>query len=400
MVLRTDLGEQQEMKQAPELIWRRPTFRRLWPLKVAVTAIALAFIVRAIPWRDRATLNDGTRVIILERHGQTWLVRLEDPSGFPDAHQIIPQDDLQSIEPGVQAVLSRAKPSWLVAYVGCMTLSVALLIGRWRWLMSGACDRLSMRWCAIVWGRSQVINLLPLSQLGGDLYRIQRSAHPLGSAATATGIIATERIVGLVALLTVALTGLAWAEGKTALVAPILAAIAAIIVIALRRLPSTYSPEHEPSEPSSLLHSCRRWLQAALVPLTRLVRRPKQCLGTLFMSIAIHLAASLSFVVVDRALGLNTPVWCYMVAVPALVLATFLPIHIAGVGILEGGLWLLLHQWTSATAADVIAICAGVRILGLLWLAVLSGSALVLCQPEGRHHHCHPTVTPCPGLPP
>lgn len=388
------------MKRAPESIHRRSTLRWLWPVKIAVTAGALIIILRAIPWRDRATLSDGTRVIILDRQRETCLVRPEDPSDSSGAHQTIPQDDLRSIEPGVRAVLAQARLSWLAAYFGCMVLSAALLIGRWRWLMSNPRDAPSMRWCAIVWARSQVINLLPLSQLGGDLYRIQRSSHLLNGAATATGIIATERIVGLVALLTVALTGLAWADGHVALVAPILAAIAVIVVIALKRLSAAYSHEHEPSRGSSLLHSCRRWLRTALVPLTRLVRRPRQCLGILFMSIAIHLMASLSFVAVDRALALGTPVWCYLVAVPALVLATFLPIHIAGIGILEGGMWLFIHQWTSATAADVIAICAGVRILGLLWIALLSGSALVICQPEGRPHHCHPTVMPCPGLRP
>jgi len=370
------------MKQIPGSIHRRPALRWLWPLKIAVTAFALIIIIRAIPWRDRATLIDGTRVTIMDRQDQTWLVRLEDSSS---PNQTIHSGSLQSIEPGVRAVLSHAEPPWLVAYFGCMVLLAALLIGRWRWLMSGACDTPSvntpsMRWCAVIWARSQVINFLPLSQIGGDLYRIQHSSHHLKGAATATGIIAIERITGFVALLTVALTGLAWAEGTVALVTPILVVIAVIVVINLKRLPAAYSNELEPSDCSSPLHSCRRWLRTALAPVTRLVRRPKQCLGILSVSIAIHLVTSLSFVTVDRALALETPAWCYLVAVPAVVLATFLPIHIAGIGILEGGLWLLLHHWTVRSPAEVISLCATARCLSLAWLALLATSFLAPCR--------------------
>jgi hypothetical protein len=93
----------------------------------------------------------------------------------------------------------------------------------------------------------------------------------------------------------------------------------------------------------------------------------------------VHACSAILYVIADRALGLNTRTWCYLVGVPLINIARFLPIHVAGIGLVEAGLWVLLSPWAGRTAEEVTAISVLVRMMGLLWLA-LSNSAMLCVQ--------------------
>jgi len=236
-------------------------------------------------------------------------------------------------------------------------------------------------WCAVTWARSQVINLLPLSQIGGDLYRIERSTRQLHDSAKATGIVAAERTVGLVALALVAAVGLTCSgllPVPPAIGIGVLLCVGLAGCLTVRFVTPRFASWAKMNDASPRWIA---WLRRTISPLIQLASRPKRLLVTLCVSVGVQLLAPLSFAVVDRALGMHTPVWCYLVAVPTIAIATFLPIHIAGIGILEGGLYLFLHRWADLGAADVLALSAAARLLNVMWLGVLATGFLWPGQP-------------------
>lgn len=377
--LSTNKVESSDPNQVP--ITRTPVRSIVWLIKIAVTASALFVLINAIPWRDWATLQDGSVAPILMNDDATCLIKT---NGEP---RCFPKGDLRAIEPGVFTLLSQVKLIWLLAYGACAVCMAALLIIRWRFLMSDFEDPPSIRWCGVIWARSQVINLLPLSQIGGDAYRIERASGCLDSTTAAIGVVAAERIVGLFALITIAAAGLGalgWTSANTTteLVVPmvIVTVILTSVLFAARRFVDSRSKINT-VKPASWSERLRN----LCIPLARLTKRPCAFGIALALSIGSHLLVVLSFFVVDRALGLSTPLWCYLIAIPVLTLARFFPIHIAGIGILEGGLWLFLGRWVNLGLGEVMAVCAGIRILGLSWLALLAISFILPANRNQAH---------------
>jgi hypothetical protein len=359
-----------------------------------------------VPWRDRVQLEDGTVAVLLGRNATSLTVQsLEQPDTGPRTLALSPR---QTIEPGVRTLLADVESGWLVLYLLCVVASSSVLITRWQYLLQHdpSTSKASTapphsaptwRWCAVIWARSQVINLLPLGHIGGDLYRIERSRRRLRDSAEATGIIGAERAVGVVALVLVAGTGLSCSG-----LLPIAPAVGIGILLcvgfsgcmALRLVTpylASWTRTHEAS-PRWIT-----WLRGTLAPLVHLTAHPKRLLITLGLSVSVQLLAPLTFAVVDRALGLHTPVWCYLVAIPMITVAVFLPIHIAGIGILEGGLYLTLHQWADLGAADVLALSAVARFVNLTWLGVLATAFLMSPHkrvPDGHRENSARSVVP------
>ncbi len=58
----------------------------------------------------------------------------------------------------------------------------------------------------------------------------------------------------------------------------------------------------------------------------------------LFLSVLTHLLAMGAFYLLGRGMGLDYPLWIYLVLVPPVVLLTILPISLAGWGVREGAL--------------------------------------------------------------
>lgn len=345
---------------------RKPLQSAVWLIKIAVTALALFVLANAIPWRDQAALPDGTTASILANDGDTLLLQTGDtPIRFA-------RSDVRGIESGVLTLLTQVRPIWLLAGAICAVCTSLLLVVRWRFLMADSDNPPSIRWCGVIWARSQVINLLPFGQLGGDAYRVERSRGRLIDAATAFGVVATERIVGLLALLSIMGIGLAVSGGLAVNITLPFMFCTGLVLIAVISSRFTRSPADCHS-----LGSWRRRINHSLLPLTRLLNAPRSFGIMLLFSATVHLLASMSYVVVDRALGLGTPVWCYMVAVPILALVRFCPIHIAGIGIVEGGLWFLLNLWVEISSSNVIALSALLRGTGLIWSALMAVSFLL-----------------------
>ncbi len=351
--------------QAPPFDHNGKGVRARWHrvAQTLVTALALLLIVHVTPWRDRVVISEPQK----DGGGTTENVGHSSPVVDTPKHSF---RSVVVVEPGVFSLLAKVRGPWLAFFFACSATSAILLVARWRLIMSTtALDTPSLRWCGVVWARSQVINLLPLSQLGGDAYRIERSRMRLNGIIPAVGVILAERMIGILGLLTVLLLGVAWISQIPEYVAVILGSVTTSLFLApcLERLTR------------GVAHRCRGFIlpkiallgSEMLGPLARLVHSPSRAVAVVGLSFGVHLLAPLSYLAVDRALGFDTPLWCYLIAIPAISLVVFLPFHVAGIGLVEGGLWLLLNRWSGATSAEVVAICVAFRVLALCWIVML-----------------------------
>lgn len=361
--------------------------------QVLVTASSLVVIGVVIPWRDSADVVGLGRVRILDDCGESLKVRpIESNSG--SAH-IVARSDLKCLEPGLIGLLADLRPAYVLGYFCCMLVIAVCLSCRWRMLLrTGERPPPSLAWCFINWGRSQVISALPTSQVGGDAFRAQRTTLLGHSWIAACAIVALERLCGLAALCLVAVVGLAYSrsgESLRLLLAGTTVGIASALTWRIGRPVLRLIHEKPRSQFLGMVRLCT-WLRAkGSVLRGGFQRHPKSIAGAFLLSGAAQVFSPLSFVLIDRALGLNTPAWCYLIAIPILAVAQYFPIHIAGIGLVEGGLWLTLNNWAGRTGAEIIALSAANRILGLLWLATLAVLFLVEVKEYSGDQPCNPS---------
>ena len=331
-----------------------------------VTVGALFFIAWTVPWTDHIELVPTVDPLPASVNAHV---------GHESSNAAPTHAPTTILQPGVLSILHRIQWPWLIAYFGCMAASAVLLIRRWHSLLSQFDPVPSSTWCARTWAQSQVISILPFGQIGADAYRIERSAKLGPTLGRCVGIIGNERIMGIMALGLVACTGWAIRAGGSAGLILVLgeSGLTISVIALMSQLRFLHQVDHSPGESAPW----RKTLSRLVEPVSELARQPYQLTWILFLSIGVQSLTPLTFVAIDRALDLDTPVWCYLVAVPAVTLVQFLPIHIAGIGILEGGLWTFLNPWAGRTAAEVMAISAGARLMALLWLGLMILTFLV-----------------------
>ena len=264
---------------------------------------------------------------------------------------------------GLRTTLSRLDARWLFGFFGASLLSGGLLVVRWHGLFADRAGRPSIFWCATAWARGQVLALSPVGQIGGDAYRIAASARNVGSLSECTGIVVTERVAGLFALCLVGCAGLTVMAGRPLGWLILVFGPASVVVVAtrvaLRRLAGSAG-------------AWRLRIERIAAPVSGLLQRPYSIARVVSLSVAVQLITPLTYGMADRALGLTTPLWCYLVAIPVIVVAQFLPIHVAGIGLVEGGLCAMLGPWAGRTPAEIVVITNIVRVLGFCWTGLLA----------------------------
>lgn len=274
----------------------------------------------------------------------------------------------------ITSQVAHADPLALAACVACTAGATLIMIFRWHMLLRALRLRGPFSWTALVWSRSQVIGLLPTSEMGADVYRVDQARRRFGTVVLPIGVAAIERTCGLVALVSVVALALlvgfelpSVQHSNTSnwftLGVPACAMIA-ILALTSERIRAPF------------LHRIARYRQLSRV-LPSKWPSPHIILSCLALSLLIHGAVASSFVFVDQALHLHTPWWCYFIAVPATSLARYLPIHVAGLGVTEGGLFLVLNRCADVSAIDAVAIVALARGVSLTWRAALALAFLI-----------------------
>jgi hypothetical protein len=202
-------------------------------------------------------------------------------------------------------------------------------------------------------------NLSPLGLIGGDIVRagvaISGSARP--AAIMVTSVV--DRIVDTASLLILTLIGFLWIGGASAETSLVLWGAGAVFAVALV---------------STVL--LLRWLRrtkngrfAAFRDAAEVILgQPWLIARALVLSIGVQVAFIATSAYLGRDVGVDCSFGAWLVAWPASKLAAYLPIAVAGIGIRESALIVLLRPFGGTPGPVMVA--------SLLWQGVLVSGAL------------------------
>lgn len=289
----------------------------------------------------------------------------------------------------IQGVLSLSAPA-LVASVLLTFAFPALAALRWK----RALQRLGSH---VPWLRlmadtlvASTYNMLLPTSIGGDVVRAMRCARRTDRPSHAWSSAVFERLVGLVALVLLAVPGVVMAPGARGQISIALALVAVV---------------------SGLLvftaHAPLRWAARVLARRAPVVARiggdladdlsgPLASLGarvemlawsTAYQAVGLGL---LGVVVVDW--GRPALWWAVLGAVPLALVLAMLPVSIAGLGVRESLFVLLLGRF--GVAPPQALALAVVWLASALLLALAGGAVMMVEAASAAHHDEHPATTP------
>ena len=224
---------------------------------------------------------------------------------------------------------------WPLIGVAALLYPIAILLNAVKWSAALRLHDLSFRFGYLL--RTGCIgfflnNLLP-SAIGGDIYRVYRSATA-GATSQAVSAVVLERVVGLSVLLLNGLVGaLLLRESNTlartylfwCLAGVIAATLAAALVLASR------------NEVASAVTSSR-FLQPVIANFRRIARRHPAWISLIVYSAAFQLVAAAATFTAFRAVGADLTIADALLITVAAGLAAVLPISISGIGVVEGSI--------------------------------------------------------------
>lgn len=264
-------------------------------------------------------------------------------------------------------------PSWLI-FVILALLTAQVSIGTWRWCHVAEANRIDLpfRPAARIFLVGLFFNQTLPSSVGGDIFRIwllHRRGAPLGQA---TGNVMLDRIIGLEALLLTSLVGIPVLFSTVPGAAPwsILALslsgmLAFAVLLAFGGRSGAFLDRWRPT---SVIRSAARSAR-------RLAARPAKALLVLVLSVSIHLITVLYIATILQGLGQDISFALLATLIPPVLVATVVPISMAGWGVREGAMIFILGI-VGVPAADALTasllLGAGLFVVGLpgglLWL--------------------------------
>lgn len=367
--------------------------------KLFFLLLAIWLISKNVTWRDYVHFQDGTKGYVLGRTTDEIQVQVNGSSIITvHAHQVA------SIKVGLRSLMREiSATAWGIVLVVPMCASILFWL-RWHMLLRWNGAAVHWSWSGGAWIRSQIAGLLPVGSIGADSYRIYAVRHAFPSLATPMGIGAIERLTGLAALIAIGTAGLFLKGNSSAMPYAgniLLYSGAGICLVgAVVWAIEIWFPRLESRFPNLCNH-----VFAAIGPLKTMLRSPRRLLCTVSLSLFGQSASVLAFVVIDWIMGWNTDPACYFIAIPAVTLAQMLPLQVAGLGVVELGVWFFLGRWTSRSAADAVIIANMGRLatwmsfagLGaLFWSVRMVWSSDREGGPHGRDIPATPLPRACP----
>lgn len=285
----------------------------------------------------------------------------------------------------VGTVLAGLNPLWLVPALLVQITSALIAAYRWHLIMHALAFGGSLGFYAKSYLKGSFFNQALPTSIGGDALRVLEAAPLGGGKREAFYGVFIDRIVGLLGLLllnviaNVLSPGLLPATMYWVINALAGAGLAGVVVLA------------------SLKHW--QWLDSN--HLTRLFyhlsnrfRTVYHNLGTalaqLGLSLVIHLLAMLTFYFTGLAIGIDYPLFIYLVVVPPVILLTLIPISLAGWGVREGGMIQLFALVNPALVGGMLAERATVLSMSLIYGLVLIAASLpgmLFFLATRRRHH-------------
>ena len=252
--------------------------------------------------------------------------------------------------------LGAALPEWLAAAFILQVLGLLLAALRWHLLLA-AQEGMRIPYRSLVgsyFSAAFFNNLLP-GMFGGDLLRAYDSARHTGRTFHSVAVVVLGRLAGLVALVTIALAGLAidWRSVRANLEdhRPLLWFLAGLVgvvsFLALVTVPAVARTVSRILGRGAL----RPMVEKTLEALSAYRRRPRLALAVLAVSFLFQVIVVLYYFALTRALGQTVPPALVMRAVPVTLVLVMVVPSINGLGVRTGGFQVFLFGATPAGLA-------------------------------------------------
>lgn len=355
---------------------------------MAVTAGAIYVALSYVYWDDRIVDQRGRQAVIVSENGQALIVRFVDPGvAGTEEPTSLDMDAVDRRIPGVLTMFRRTRVPLLILGVVIDLVVSGLAALRWAVLLRRSQPDITS-WQTFVWSaRGTVIDAIGAGQLGSDAYRLYSASSAVG-VRRALGVQVLERVLGLVALGLLVLAGASFGTGVPSIGWSLPSSIvsvgtgAAIILVCLVTIYRTgfrpwkvNSDGPDTKRPAMLMGALQSELTGSSLGLPLLV--------ALALSVSIHAGIVLYYFFLSSSLGLPLPFTSFLVAIPIVTLLLVLPVTIAGIGVFEGAMVLLLTGSSSVVVGEVLILCALHRLLFVGKRLLLAG-AFWIPNPERR----------------
>jgi uncharacterized membrane protein YbhN (UPF0104 family) len=279
------------------------------------------------------------------------------------------------------ATLKRVQPGWALAALGAH--ATMMVVSVWRWDLLLRAQQVAVptrRLSESYWVASFFNNFLP-SNIGGDVVRIADTSKPAGSRTLATTVILVDRLLGLLALLTVAAAG-AWAARVVGMEIPGLGWLQLATVSAgAIAVPLFFAPGllHRLLAPVRALGHPWVLERAALLQetLIRFRDRPSSLVGALAGALVVQVVIVVFYTLTARSLAVPLPLVLAGVLVPVAMAIQMAPVSINGFGVREAVFSFFFVRFGLGVEAAVAVSLLGT---GLVMLFSLGGGALFLLR--------------------
>jgi glycosyltransferase 2 family protein len=264
---------------------------------------------------------------------------------------------------------------WLLAAVLVAAANVTLGAVRWRVLLTATGSPIPLgQAIRLVWAGLFFNTFLPTGVVGDALRgawttRLTERAHAYWS-------VLLDRVAALGGLMLLAALGLALPQGRALPAAPALAA--ACLVLGLGAFLVLAAPDR-------LFRAVVRvggtWARRALEGKIAAAPPARARVRAVLLATVLHLLLVLDVALLTRAARVQVP-WAVLLAVvPAMLVASYVPVSISGIGVREAALVELLGQVGVPAAA---AITVSLLILGISILLSLVGGLVYLVSGGAR----------------
>ncbi|MFM7616528.1 MAG: lysylphosphatidylglycerol synthase transmembrane domain-containing protein [Actinomycetes bacterium] len=252
---------------------------------------------------------------------------------------------------------------WLAGAFGCALGGVVLSAWRWERVLLVFDREVRLRTLVAHYFSGQFVgNVLP-STIGGDVVRVSRLTRTIGDAPTAFGSVALERLTGFIALPVLSLIGFAIDPSLLGADRSWIALLASAITITA--LGAIVFLAGHPRLAGRFRHDegWTRFIGAVHVGVERMRREPRRAAAALGTAMLYQASLVVTMWCVAHALDAPVPTAALLAYIPAVAMAQVLPLSLAGLGVREGMLVLLLTP-LGVTTGQAVGI-------GLLWYLIM-----------------------------
>lgn len=279
----------------------------------------------------------------------------------------------------IVSAIASVKPAWLAAAYGLHLMGYLLSAWRWQMLLRARGRREGIIPLSRMILVGTFFNFFLPTTIGGDVVRAAEEAEASGvSLAESLGVVTTDRLSGVVALLLLALggavVGLESSQETTIFWGSLVLGLAVLGVLALLAS-GRFLPLMEKRLPPLLARPVGK-IEKMLTVLRTLVSTPSVAARAVAISLVFHCNVIVHYIFIARALGIETPAFHFFIIVPVVLFILQIPLSLNGIGYREGGFALMLGG-VGVGAGQAVAL-AWLDLAMILSLGVAGGMVFML----------------------